>query len=114
MPKYYCQNGDTQVIFDATNIQAAARKTLSYVISIEHGCALLTTVSEKGFYPDASQIISMIPFMKEANVDLPSDDILIREACKSVNIDPRILNGKAIDWLLYGEGEEKGENNEFG
>ncbi len=108
MPKYYCKNGNIGRIFDAVDTEAAARKMLSHTLKTKQGCALLMYIGEKGFHQSDIKFISMIPFLKEANIDLPPDNVLIQEACKSMNIDPRILNEEAIDWLLYG-----GENNGF-
>lgn len=106
MPKYYCKNGDFQIILDAIDTETAIRKMLSHIMYEEQGCMFLSLISEKGFSFNGAKPISMIPFMKEMDMDLPPDDILIQEICKSMGIDPRIISKQTIDWLLYGQGKE--------
>jgi hypothetical protein len=108
MPKYYCQNSNYKTILQADDIKSAMRKMLSRMMNKEIDCAILTMVGERGFYIDSAKPVSMIPFMREMDVDLPSDEILINEICKFMNLNPNVLPQKTREWLLYGEGENNG------
>ncbi len=109
MPKFYCKNGDYQIVLNAESVQSALRKTLDKMIDAEKSCCCISIVSERGFsLGSGSKLFSMIPFLKEQEIDLPSDEALIKEACKFMGVDPKGLSPDTINWILNGE-EEGGE-----
>lgn len=104
MPKYYCKNGDYQVILDAIDIKSALRKMTIRMINNECDCALLSLINERGFsFSNDTKTMSMIPLLKEMDIDLPPDDVLLKRACASIGIDYRTIPQEAINWFLYGE-----------
>lgn len=109
MPKYYCKNGEYQIILNADSVQSALRKTLDKMIDAEKDCCCISIVSERGFsLGNGSKLVSMIPFLKEQEIDLPPDEMLVKEACRFMGLDPKGLTPDKIDWILNGE-EEGGE-----
>lgn len=103
MPKYYCTNDDFKIILDAPNKEAAMQKLLYNMIECEHGCALISTISEKGFSSDKALLISMIPFLKNEGIELPNDDELLIHACKYIGLSPDKISEKTKNWLLNGD-----------
>ena len=107
--KYYCTNGEYQVILQANDIKSAARKMLSKMLANGLNCYFLSAISERGFALDAASPICMIPLVKELDIDLPPDEILIDQACKNVGINPKNLSQRTINWLLRGDEGDDGD-----
>lgn len=103
MPKYYCTNDDFRTILDAPDINIAMRKFLNHMIKNEQDCALISTVSEKGFSCNDAKLMTMIPLLKELDIDLPDDDVLLLHVCLNIGLNPNRISDKTKNWLLNGD-----------
>ena len=115
MAKYYCRSGTFELIMDAPEMDVCVYKFVSIVlgddISLDKfnnsGCSFLMSIGEKGFENKSStKYMSLIPYLKEMGVDLPSDEDLIFWISQQMGI---ALNQKTINWFI--DGVESDERN---
>ena len=115
MPKYYCRSGNFQLLVVAQNMELCVYKFISQIlgdnISLQKfndsECSFLISIDEKGFtIKSGTKFMSLIPYLKEMQVDLPSDEDLIFWISKQIgeNLTPR-----AINWFI--DGVEQDERN---
>ena len=101
MAKFYCTSGPFQAIIDAPDVDTLCRKFVKRLIKSNSPHTLFLTIGEQSFDRVKHQPRSLVPFLREANVNLPPDDYLIQYACKALGLTT--LNEKQSRWVLYGE-----------
>ena len=95
MAKFYCQTGS----FEA-NYQMAILKVIQRLFDSEELLSLFIAIDERGFNNDDCDKYSLIPFFKQKDVILPSDEALIRTFCEFSG--QPCLTREQRHWLLVG------------
>lgn len=100
MAKFYCRSGSFKVVIAATDEHAAIRKFVSGLKQIELAHTLLVGISEIGFDRCDVTPYSLVPFFREARVNLPPDDCLIECVCRTLGVTH--LDERQTDWFING------------
>ena len=100
MAKFYCQSGSFKVVLAATDEHAVIRKFVDGLKKAESFHTLFIGISEVGFERHDLTPYSLVPFLKEAGINLPPDGCLIEHACRTLGVTH--LDERQTDWLLNG------------
>lgn len=94
--------GEFQTIVDAPDKDTAVEIAIQRLLAGGHMASFLMSVSETGFDLRGSLLVSMIPLLRQAGVDLPPEHQLIEKVCKILGKDPANLGEDLRRWILEG------------
>lgn len=106
MPKFYIQTNQSKIIMDASDIECAIRKSIFYMLKHNAPINIIMWINETGFnFSTDTLCVSTVPYLKELEYPLPSDEELLNMAKKILDIDE--IEPSVMNWILGYEDEEE-------
>jgi len=102
MAKFYCQSGQFKEILTANDIEDVILKAVKKIVKNNIPYNFVMSISETGFSLSGSLLVSIVPILRDMNIELPSDDVIIMQTCITLNFNPETLTKQGRDWILNG------------